>query len=146
MPLEDFTLMPDGGSGVFRNQDLGLYLHINGKNGVTRMAAAAHDQADVTHFKIEYQNEKMSLEGGYAGWNYRYDINKPENHNAILVNGFGARPPSGPAFSISWSGFPPTPSIDFNPGEPSPVDGFLENAYNTNHFSYLECHSEYGQS
>ena len=146
VPLEDFTLMPDGGSGVFRNQDLGLYLHINGKNGVTRMAAAAHDQADVTHFEIEYQNEKMSLEGGYAGWNYRYDINKPENHNAILVNGFGARPPSGPAFSISWSGFPPTPSIDFNPGEPSPVDGFLENAYNTNHFSYLECRSEYGQS
>jgi len=146
VPLENFTLLPDGGSGIFRNQDLGLYLHINGKNGITRMAAAAHDQADVTHFEIEYQNEKMSLEGGYAGWNYRYDINKPENHNSILVNGFGARPPSGPSFSISYSGFPPTPAIDFNSGEPSPVDGFLENSQQTNHFSYLECRSEYGQA
>ena len=33
-PLDNFTLLPDGGSGIFRNQDLGLYLHINGKNGI----------------------------------------------------------------------------------------------------------------
>ena len=145
-PLEDLVLMPVAGSGIMRNLDNNIYFHINAKNGIARTAAAAHDQADVTNFEIAYQNERMSLEGGYAGWNYRYDVNKPEDHNVILVNGYGPRPPSGPAFSVSFSGFPPSPSIDFNSGEPSPVDGFLENSHLTNHFSYLECRSEYGQA
>ena len=146
--LEPFVFMPEAGSGVFRNEsNEGAYLHINGKNGQSRLAAAAHDQADVSHFEIAFGNHELSIEGGYAGWNYRYDVNKAENHNIILVNGFGPRPPSGPSiiFDIS-SGFPPEIDLDFNTGEPSPVDGFLENPYQSLNFSYLECRSEYGQS
>ena len=145
--LESFVFMPEAGSAVFRSPDnLGLYLHINGKNGHTRMAAAAHDQADVSHFEIAFGNQKLSVEGGYAGWNYRYDVNKAENHNIILVNGFGPKPPSGPAVAVTYSGFPPVVNIDFNTGEPSPVDGFLENPFESLSFSYLECRSEYGQT
>ena len=146
--LEPFVLLPDAGSAVFRSElNQGAYLHINGKNGQSRLAAAAHDQADVSHFEIAFGGHKLSLEGGYAGWNYRYDVNKGENHNIILVNGFGPRPPSGPSISVSiGSGFPPEIDLDFNTGEPSPVDGFLENPYQSSNFSYLECRSEYGQA
>jgi len=144
IPLETLTILPNAGSGIFRNLSTGTYLHINGKNGIARLAGAAHDQADVTHFEIAHQNEKMTIEGGYAGWNYRYDINKAENHNVILVNGYGPRPPSGPSVGITYNGWVPT--IEFNTGEPSPVDGFLENAFQSTHFSYLECRSAYGQS
>ena len=146
--LEPFVLLPDAGSAVFRSElNQGAYLHINGKNGQSRLAAAAHDQADVSHFEIAFGGHKLSLEGGYAGWNYRYDVNKGENHNIILVNGFGPRPPSGPSISVSiGSGFPPEIDLNFNTGEPSPVDGFLENPYQSSNFSYLECRSEYGQA
>jgi len=146
--LEPFVFLPDAGSAVFRSEsNQGTYLHINGKNGQSRLAAAAHDQADVSHFEIAFGDHKLSLEGGYAGWNYRYDVNKGENHNIILVNGFGPRPPSGPSVLVSiGSGFPPEIDLDFNTGEPSPVDGFLENPYQSSNFSYLECRSEYGQA
>ena len=146
--LEPFVFLPDAGSAVFRSEsNQGAYLHINGKNGQSRLAAAAHDQADVSHFEIAFGDHKLSLEGGYAGWNYRYDVNKGENHNIILVNGFGPRPPSGPSVLVSiGSGFPPEIDLDFNTGEPSPVDGFLENPYQSSNFSYLECRSEYGQA
>ena len=146
--LEPFVFLPDAGSAVFRSEsNQGAYLHINGKNGQSRLAAAAHDQADVSHFEIAFGDHKLSLEGGYAGWNYRYDVNKGENHNIILVNGFGPRPPSGPSILVSiGSGFPPEIDLDFNTGEPSPVDGFLENPYQSLNFSYLECRSEYGQA
>ncbi len=146
--LEPFVFLPDAGSAVFRSEsNQGAYLHINGKNGQSRLAAAAHDQADVSHFEIAFGDHKLSLEGGYAGWNYRYDVNKGENHNIILVNGFGPRPPSGPSILVSiGSGFPPEIDLDFNTGEPSPVDGFLENPYQSSNFSYLECRSEYGQA
>lgn len=146
--LEPFVFLPHAGSAVFRSEsNQGAYLHINGKNGQSRLAAAAHDQADVSHFEIAFGGHKLSLEGGYAGWNYRYDVNKGENHNIILVNGFGPRPPSGPSVLVSiGSGFPPEIDLDFNTGEPSPVDGFLENPYQSSNFSYLECRSEYGQA
>ena len=146
--LEPFVFMPESGSGVFRSEsNEGAYLHINGKSGQSRLAAAAHDQADVSHFEIAFGNHELSIEGGYAGWDHRYDVNKAENHNIILVNGFGPRPPSGPSVMLSiGSGFPPEIDLDFNTGEPSPVDGFLENPYQSSNFSYLECRSEYGQA
>ena len=124
---ESMIFMPHSGNAILKGQNnLSPYLHINGKNGQSRLAAAAHDQADVSHFEIGFGKHRLSLEGGYAGWNHRYDINKAENHNVILVNGFGPKPPSGPSINIAYSGFPPEIDIDFNTGDPSPNDGFLE--------------------
>ena len=144
---ESMIYMPHSGNAILRGQNnQSIYLHINGKNGHARLAAAAHDQADVSHFEIGFGKHRLSLEGGYAGWNHRYDINKAENHNIILVNGFGPKPPSGPSINIAYSGFPPEIDIDFNTGDPSPNDGFLENAFQSLSFSYIECHTEYGQS
>ncbi len=144
---ESMIFMPHSGNAILKGQNnQSPYLHINGKNGHARLAAAAHDQADVSHFEIGFSKHRLSLEGGYSGWNYRYDINKAENHNIILVNGFGPKPPSGPSINIAYSGFPPEIDIDFNTGDPSPNDGFLENAFQSTSFSYIECHTEYGQS
>ena len=146
LPVEPFVFMPEAGSGVFRG--LGeeeIYLHINAKNGHTRKAAAAHDQADVSHFQVAFGHHEFSIEGGYAGWNYRYDVNKAENHNIILVDGFGPMPPSGPSVEVTVNAWPPSVDVDFNTGNPSMTDGYLENHIQSATFSYLECHSEYGQ-
>ena len=144
---ENIIYMPYSGNTILRgHNNQSPYLHINGKNGHARLAAGAHDQADVSHFEIGFGKHRLSLEGGYAGWNYRYDINKAENHNIILINGFGPKPPSGPSINITYSGFPPEIDIDFNTGDPSPNDGFLENAFQSPSFSYIECYTEYGQS
>ena len=33
---------------------------------------------DVSHFEIAFGNHELSIEGGYAGWDHRYDVNKAE--------------------------------------------------------------------
>ena len=48
--------------------------------------------------------------------------------------------------TLPIDGLPPEIDIDFNTGDPSSNDGFLENPFQSPSFSYIECYTEYGQS
>ena len=134
--------LPEAGSVVLRSDwsTEAIYLHLIGKNGVTRQAAAAHDQADLNHFMIDYKGKLLVFDAGYGGWDDRYTVNKPENHNTILVNGFGPCPPSGPTLAIDG------PNIIFSVGDASPVDGYFRNLYTDSYITYVELESSYGQT
>jgi len=143
-PIEwgNIQYLPEAGNLVFRNDwsTDAIYFHLNGKHGVARQAAAAHDQADVSHFTIGYKGKLFAMDAGYGGWADRYAVNKPENHNTILVNGFGPAPPSGPTFYLDGV------DLILSVGDASPVDGYFQNLFADDHFAYCELTSNYGQS
>ncbi|NQU27041.1 MAG: heparinase II/III family protein [Candidatus Marinimicrobia bacterium] len=134
--------LPEAGSIVMRSDwsTEAIYLHLIGKQGITRQAAAAHDQADLNHFMIGYKGKLLVFDAGYGGWDDRYTVNKPENHNTILVNGFGSCPPSGPTMAVDSS------IVIYSVGDASPVDGYFRNQYDDGYFSYIELESSYGQA
>ena len=138
------------GSTVFRSVtntgNEGLYMHLIAKNGLTREASAAHDQADVNHFSISVMGELMVFDAGYPGYNNRYHANKAEHHNTILINGYGAHPPSGPTYNLNITPTPPFIDFSFNVGESSPVDGFYEDEYHGFIYDFVQINSHYGQA
>ena len=140
----------DAGSAVFRTQfstgDAGLYMHLNAKNGLPRRASAAHDQADVNHFTIGVLGELMVFDAGYPGYDNRYHANKAEHHNTILVNGYGAHPPSGPTYNLNITTTPPFFDFTYSVGEASPVDGIFEDEYHGDLYDFVQIYSNYGQA
>jgi hypothetical protein len=134
--------LPEAGSVVFRSDwsTTAVYLHLNGRHGSPRLAAAAHDQADVTHFTLGYRGKLLAMDAGYPGWDNRYLTNKPEHHNLILVDGYGPAPPSGPTLGLAGT------QLIFSAGDPSPVDGYFQNLYEDETFAYVELTSHYGRT
>ncbi len=137
---ENVQVLPEAGSAVFRS-DWGteaLYLHLYGQHDSARESGSTHDHADVTSFILGYMGQVLALDAGYIKWDQHYRVNKPENHNLILVDGYGPRPPSGPIVRVN--GF--TLSIK---NAPSPTDGSFTTTYIADNFSYVDVQTEYGQ-
>lgn len=91
-----FQALPDAGSLVFRSSyddPQSIYLHLIGKNGIALYGAKAHHQADAMSFELYYNQHVFAIDEGYTGSNYRTYVNKATDHNLILVNGKGPKPP-----------------------------------------------------
>jgi len=91
-----FQPLPDAGSLIFRstwNDPTGVYMHLIGKNNIPLYGAKAHHQADATSFEIYYHDEILAFDEGYTGSASRNYVNQASDHNLILVNGKGPRPP-----------------------------------------------------
>ena len=135
-PWDKVQILTEAGSAVFKG-DWGtdaVYFHLYGQHGSAREGGSTHDHADVTSFILGYKGQVLALDAGYIRFNYHYRVNKPENHNVILVDGYGPRPPSGPLTSDHTYY-----------GDPSPTDGYLQNKYISEDFAHVEVHAEYGQ-
>ena len=150
MSSPGMVVKPDAGSAVIRTHNAdgsaGMYMYLNAKNGLTRQAAAAHDQADVNHFTVGVMDELMVFDAGYPGYDDRYHANKSEHHNTILVNGYGAHPPSGPTYSLTITTIPPSFDFTYSAGDASPVDGFFEDEYHDELYDFVQIYSNYGQA
>jgi hypothetical protein len=133
---DNVQVMSEAGSAVFRS-DWGteaIYLHLYGQHDAARESGSTHDHADVTSFILGYMGQVLALDAGYIKWDHHYSVNKPENHNLILVDGYGPIPPSGPVIRI--------PTI-YN--APSLTDGSFTTTYIAADFSYVDVATEYGR-
>jgi hypothetical protein len=138
---DNVQILPEAGSAVFRS-DWGseaIYLHLYGQHGSARQAGSTHDHADVTSFILGYKGQVLALDAGYIRFNYHYQVNKPQNHNLILVDGFGPKPPSGPV--VRWSGI----GLPTFYSSPSPTDGYFDNSYISEEFSYVDVSAQYSR-
>lgn len=53
--------------------------------------SAGHEHPDGGSFMLYAYGESLALDSGYLGWDERYRVNRPENHNVLLVDGHGAQ-------------------------------------------------------
>ena len=92
-----FQSLPAAGSLVFRSSwDTGaVYMHLIGKHGIALTGAKAHHHGDAGSFSLFAYGQLLALDPGYPGAPEHQFVNKPTNHNLILVNGNGPDPPVG---------------------------------------------------
>ena len=94
--------MPHAGQVVFRSSwaadgVYALLLAEHGKAaGWTRTrwgdfidGAAGHEHPDAGSFLLHAHGEALALDSGYLGWPNHSDVNRPQNHNMLLVDGKG---------------------------------------------------------
>jgi len=94
--------LPYAGQVVFRSsweQDAvyGLLLCEHGKAaGWTQTrwgdyidGCASHEHPDGTSFSLYAFGERLAIDGGYLGWDNHDQVNNPQNHNIVLVDGKG---------------------------------------------------------
>jgi len=140
--FDKIQILPAAGSAVFRS-DWGTnatYLHFYGQHDGARFMGGTHDHADVSSFILGYKGKVLALDAGYIKWEDHYKVNKPENHNLVLVDGYGPRPPSGPVFVIKSS----FPFFQFY-FSAAKGDGYIQNDYTGDNYAYAEVTTNYGQ-
>ena len=116
---------PEGGNAVFRSgwdtdATTAVVLGEHGaamelgrdRNGLGKIASAAHEQPDTGSFTLGAYGEKLLLDPGYMTYPERRLVGKATDHNMILVNGQGPKDPF--LASILWN---------TNFAGPPPVDG-----------------------
>ena len=74
------------------------------RDGLGRVASAAHEHPDSGSFLLHAFGERLLLDPGYMTFPTRGDVNKATDHNLVLVDGAGPDDPF-PA-SIAWFGDP----------------------------------------
>ncbi len=92
-----FQPLPEAGSLVFRSgwDTAAIYWHFIGKHGIPLSGAKSHHQGDATSFSLFAHGELLAVDPGYPGSTESDAVNKPTDHNLILVNGNGPNPPNG---------------------------------------------------
>lgn len=126
--LDLFQVLPESGNLVFRSgwdpQD--VYMHFTAKNGITRIGAKGHNQADVSSFIVGGYGEVMALDAGYLKWSRRSEVGEATNHNMMLVNGQG--PLNGAI------------------GSANDADGFIDGTFELGSMQYGEVETAYRSS
>lgn len=121
-PISDmlFQPLPEAGSLIFRSgwDKEALYWHFIGKHGIILSGAKSHHQGDATSFSLFARGELLAIDPGYPGSSESDAVNKPTDHNLILVNGNGPNPPNGEFVSVTtntaYIGNPfDLPSLDY---------------------------------
>jgi hypothetical protein len=125
--IPPFQPLPLAGSLVFRSswEPDAIYLHFIGKHGIPLSGAKAHHQGDASGFSLMANGELLAIDPGYPGAGEVSAVNKPTDHNLILVNGSGPLPPIGEAVSVETN------------------TAWIENFFNTPLLDYGEVHASY---
>jgi hypothetical protein len=89
--------LPEAGSMVFRSswEPGALYMHLIGKHGIPLSGAKSHHQGDAGSFSLFAHGQLLAIDPGYPGASLSDVVNKPTDHNLVLVNGNGPNPPNG---------------------------------------------------
>ena len=96
----------------------------------------SHEHAEPASFMLYAYGERLLLDPGYLEFWRRLDVNKPEDHNMILVDGRG--PVDFLEASTNWG--------TFDPDSPPPVDGmaYLSEAFDSTYADGVTVTTEYG--
>ncbi len=96
----------------------------------------SHEHAEPASFMLYGYGERLLLDPGYLEFWRRLDVNKPEDHNMILVDGRG--PVDYLQASTDWG--------TFDPGLPPPADGmaYLSDAFDSTDADGVTVSTEYG--
>ncbi len=68
----------------------GAYALLEAEAGVLRAGGGLHEQPDGLAFLWATRGEYLLLDSGYGSWEQREQVNQPEAHNVILVDGEGS--------------------------------------------------------
>ncbi|UCE18039.1 MAG: heparinase II/III family protein [Gemmatimonadota bacterium] len=127
-PVWNPTLfLPEAGNAVFRSDwsPDAIYMLLLGEHGKAQLHGGAHDQPDPMSFIIYAYGKMLALDGGYINWKERHKVNKPKNHNLILVDDKG---PTAPKWFLGWHGG---------------TDAQLQNYFATHFLDYCEVKTRY---
>ncbi len=96
----------------------------------------SHEHADPASFMLSAYGERLMLDPGYLEFWRRFDVNRPQDHNMILVDGRG--PVDYLAASNEWG--------LFAPNQPPPADGmaYLSDAFDSSHADGVTVRTRYG--
>ncbi|MDQ6698546.1 MAG: heparinase II/III family protein, partial [Actinomycetota bacterium] len=96
----------------------------------------SHEHADPGSFLLHAYGERLALDPGYLDFTRRAMVNKPSDHNLVLVDGQG--PIDYLSASFAWA---------TNPFGPAPVDGQakITNTADTDFIDAATVTSRYGQ-
>ena len=96
----------------------------------------SHEHADPASFMLTAYGERLLLDPGYLEFWRRFDVNRPQDHNMILVDGRG--PVDYLDASNDWG--------TFGPEEPPPADGmaFLSDSFDSSRADGVTVRTEYG--
>jgi len=96
----------------------------------------SHEHADPASFMLSAYGERLMLDPGYLEFWRRFDVNRPQDHNMILVDGRG--PVDYLKASNDWGTFGP----DLAP----PADGmaYLSASFDSAHADGVTVRTEYG--
>jgi hypothetical protein len=130
----------DGGDAIFRGDHsadavMAIVLGQHGagrefgreRDGTGELWSAAHDQADPGSFLLHAYGERLLLDPGYMDfpWSQQQVINKPSDHNMILVDALGADGSTGSPVDPFAASAVGTPAQQWAKvvGAPVPADG-----------------------
>jgi hypothetical protein len=96
----------------------------------------SHEHAEPASFMLYAYGERLLLDPGYLEFWRRSDVNKPQDHNMILVDGVG--PVDYLQASTDWG--------TFGPELPPPADGmaYLSSAFDSTHADGVSVNTDYG--
>lgn len=96
----------------------------------------SHEHADPASFMLSAYGERLMLDPGYLEFWRRFDVNRPQDHNMILVDGRG--PVDYLDASNDWGAF--------GPNMPPPADGmaYLSDSFDTSRADGVTVRTEYG--
>ena len=85
------VVRPEAGTAVLRSawSDDALYLLLLGEHGAARVNGFGHEHPDNTSFILEAFGEQLAIDGGYIDFAHHALVNRPYNHNLVLVDGAG---------------------------------------------------------
>ncbi len=122
-----FQPLPNAGSLVFRsswNPDA-IYMHLIAKHGIALSGAKSHHQGDAGSFSLFAHEKLLALDPGYPGAPQSDAVNKPTDHNLILVNGNGPNPPNGEFVNTATN------------------TAYIENFFDSHYLDYGEVRTSY---
>jgi hypothetical protein len=70
-------------------------MHLIAKHGIALTGAKSHHQGDAGSFSLFAFGQLLAIDPGYPGAAQSDVVNKPTDHNLILINGNGPNPPYG---------------------------------------------------
>jgi len=85
------AFMVEAGDAVFKDswsRDA-VYLLLKGEHGKARVNGRGHEHPDATSFVISAYGKLLAIDSGYIGFDEHSLVNRPGNHNLILVDGKG---------------------------------------------------------
>ncbi len=130
---------PEGGNAVFRSDwgEQGRVMLVQAEHEAARefgrlrdgrgeAYSAAHDQPDPGAYELYAYGERLMLDPGYVNfpWSEHWVMNKPSDHNMILVDPIG-QPGESPTDPLTRSAVQQSITADWRtyPGRPTPIDG-----------------------
>ncbi|MGD8607703.1 MAG: heparinase II/III family protein [Myxococcales bacterium] len=141
-------IYPEGGVAVFRSgwEQNDVTAVVLGEHGVAASFGRgpdgdpvfpdSHEHADPASFMLYAYGERLMLDPGYLDFTRRFDVNRPEDHNLILVDGRG--PVDYLDASLAWGALSPESS--------PPADGMahLSDAFDSSWADGITVTTQYG--